>query len=150
MCVCVCVCLGGCVGQSATPLWLPIKAGLAFAVGVQCLSDHVFVKHLLPCENPSQLSVHCSVSGQKQLPASCHIVQVCLCSGSVHEKISEERWKESTNFKVAVMIYLCWKKSRESVQMPFCWDFFLLRDFKSGWDVHVRSGRVERRTWNRQ
>lgn len=104
-CACVCRCGYVWVGvwgrESASPLWLPIKAGLAFTVGVQCLSDHVFVKHLLPCENPSQLLVHCSISGKKktkqknkQFRACCCSVQVCLCHGSVLEKKSEERWRE--------------------------------------------------------
>lgn len=49
------------------------------------------MKHLLPCENPSRLLVHCC--GKKRFRACFYSVQECLCSGSVHEK-SEVRWKE--------------------------------------------------------
>ena len=108
---------------------------------MKCLSDSVFVEHLPPCENPSQLLVRCSVDEEKRFSALGECVCVCVCvfvqCKCTREKEKRDRERESRwGWLSCFFLLVLWKKSRESK----CADVIcrgVSGGWKGGWGVQV-------------
>lgn len=105
------------------------------------------------CEAPSPMWKSLSAVGALLCHSLKLVVAVCRCVCAVEvymKKISEERWKERRKLLQGSwnVVLVLKNPERECTDVNLLIFFLLLRDFKSGWDVHVHSGRVRGGMWN--
>lgn len=80
----------------------------------------MFVEHLPPCENPSQILVHHSVDEEKRFSALRECVHVCVCAVEVYERERREidRQREQERMTVCLVVFVLEKKpERASVHV---------------------------------